>query len=134
MTGPEEPLKLYRFRYFDAVLQKWRTARHAATLEDIARQNEQWTIIGPPEIRYPLRGTTGHVQRGWTPESQPQAIVQSLSTPEMPELDATEAMLVRILCRRYIVWCAKKGKRIEQIRGALNLLAYVPAAPKGRCI
>jgi hypothetical protein len=124
MTDSEEPLKLYRFRYFDTVLQKWRTARHAATLEDITRQNEQWTIIGSPEIRHPLRGTTGHVQRPWTPEPQSQAIAQSPVAPDMPELDATEAMLVRVFCRRYIVWCAKKGDRVEQIRGALNLLGH----------
>src|SRR5215831_17431158 len=106
MTDSEEPLKLYRFRYFDTVLQKWRTARHAATLEDIAKQNERWTVIGPPEIRHPLRGTTGHVQRGWTP--QPQAIVQSPTNPEMPHLDATERFLVCLFLRRYITYCARR--------------------------
>ena len=60
-----------------------------------------------------------------TPEAQPQAVVQVVgAVPDMPELNATEALLERIFCRRYIVWCAKKGDRVEQIRGALNLLGH----------
>jgi hypothetical protein len=60
-----------------------------------------------------------------TPEAQPQAVVQVVgAVPDMPELNATEALLERIFCRRYIVWCAKKGDRVAQIRAALNLLGH----------
>jgi hypothetical protein len=43
-------------------------------------------------------------------------------------------MLVRVFRRRYIIWCAKKGDRVEQIRGALKLLghAYRVEALAGR--
>ena len=94
-------MKLYPFRYFDPVRKRWCQARYVATPEEIAARYQQWEITGPPEIRSTVgAGTAGHVQRGRLP---PQRIVAASSAPDLPTVDANEALLLRVFCRRYVV-------------------------------
>jgi hypothetical protein len=47
----DDEVRLYPFRYFDAVRRRWVNARYKASIEDIRARYEKFEITGEPEIR-----------------------------------------------------------------------------------
>ena len=126
-------LELYPFRYQDPATGKWVRARYRATQQEIARRYAEYEITGPPEIREIGEGTryfnphfklmTNTELRRFSelpPELQPH-----LATP--PAIDAVEASLVRLFLRRYVTYCARRG-RYGAMNGAARLFAEVSAS------
>ena len=120
---------LYPFRYRDPVSGKWRRARHVANRHEIAAQNVQWEIIGPPEIRdvdpeadyfhpYPIV-PHAEIKRLQEPSTQ---ISPYLEQP--PAIDGVERFLVSVFPRRYVAYCARR-RRFAQMQGAARLYREV---------
>jgi hypothetical protein len=60
MPGPLHApplLILFPFRFHDPVSRRWVRARYVAERHVIAARYDEWEIIGPPEIRRPLRAS-----------------------------------------------------------------------------
>ena len=126
-------LILYPFRYRDPVSGKWKRARHVAELHEIAAQNAEWEIIGPPEIRdvdpharhfHPYR-VIEHAKLKRLQEQPPQ-INPHLEQP--PAIDAAERFLVALFLRRYVTYCARR-RRFAQMQGAAQLYRDVRPLP-----
>lgn len=112
--------ELYPFRYKDPLTGKWVRARYRATLADIAARYATWEITGPASLTPgmsigfdPYRKVVPHAE--WTRITEP--------SPDMdPALgDAFERTLVQIFLRRYVTYCARRG-RYAQMNGAAALL------------
>jgi hypothetical protein len=115
---------LYPFRYRDPVTGKWVRARYRATRETIARRHAAWEITGPPL-------TPAGQAEGFDPwrKAVPHTELVPLDEPPLqmdPELsDAFERLLVAAFLRRYVTWCARRG-RYAQMNGAARLLRALP--------
>jgi hypothetical protein len=114
-------LRLFPFKYREPLSGTWIKARYKATLEDIASRYSEWMIAGEPEIRRPSRAYftphRKHVHLMTTPR-------QDSSVETRPALDSLEAMLAATFLRRYVTWCARRG-RFAAMEGAARLLARV---------
>ena len=44
-------LRLYHFRYFDSLRNRWVRSRYAAERVVIAQRHQRFELIGPPEVR-----------------------------------------------------------------------------------
>lgn len=126
-------LVLYPFRYRDEATGKWVKARYVAALHDIAARHAEWKIIGPPEMRehatnrryfhpYPL---VPHADLMRLSEGPPQ-INPHLDRP--PAIDAVERFLAALFLRRYVTYCARRG-RFAQMQGAARLRRELEAPP-----
>jgi len=125
-------LELFPFRYLDRLTGKWVKARYVASRREIAERHAEFEIIGPPEIR-----DVDPAARYFTPwnvvahaylmrmEEPPPELQPHLATP--PAMDDSEAFLVDLFLRRYVTYCARRG-RYAQMNGAARLLAALPAA------
>ena len=106
------PLAVYEFRYVDRLSGKWVRARYKASIDEPKARYDRWQTIGPPELR----------------ESQPVKMFTPFSErteppPEFaPSLDEVEQFLARLFLRRYITWCAHRG-RFGKMQGAARLFA-----------
>jgi hypothetical protein len=118
-------IHLYPFRYRSAVTGKWVKARYVAERDEIAARHAEWEIIGPPEIRnvdpharyfQPYRMIV-HAELMRLQEPPPH-INPHLEQP--PAIDVTERFLVTLFLRRYVTYCARRG-RLAQMRGAAAL-------------
>jgi hypothetical protein len=113
-------IELFHFRFRDPLTGKWTRARYAATREEIAARYAEYEVAAPAEIRDVDSGA-----RHFTPHSHPlDADLQRYSdqSPELkPAIDASEAFLLAIFLRRYITYCARRG-RYAAMEGAARLL------------
>jgi hypothetical protein len=123
-------LKLYPFKYRDPISGVWTKARYKATPEDIRVRYAEWMIDGEPEIR-------GHIPAvGFNPYTAPQPSrvlhpPAATSNVELqpqrvkpPAIDGVEAFLVAYFLRRYVTYCARRG-RYAAMQSAAALLGEV---------
>ena len=141
-----DPLVLYPFRYFDPVRNRWIKARYVATKEEIAARHEQWEIVGAPELRTanatmfglppifaprpsqtpvkepPPKDTPPKTPPIKEPPTKEPPVNEPPATPtsDPPALDDLERLLVLLFLRRYIMWCARRG-RFAAMEGAAKL-------------
>ena len=122
-------LELFPFRYREPFTGKWVKARYRAERHEIAARYKEWEIIGPPEIREvdpsaryftPWKVVT-HAELLRMEERQPE-MQPHLAQP--PAMDHPEAFLVGLFLRRYVTYCARRG-RYAQMNGAARLLRDV---------
>ena len=117
-------LELFAFRYRDPRTRKWIRARYVATREEIAQRHAAWEIVGLAEIR-----DVDPEARYFTPHKSPlDAELRRYSErpPELrPATDAAEAYLLAVFLRRYVTYCARRG-RYAAMNGAAQLLATLP--------
>ena len=116
-------LELFAFRYRGARSSKWVRARYAATREEIAQRYAEWEILAPAEVRDVDPGG-----RYFTPHIHPlDAALRRYNErpPEMlPSIDAAEVFLLAVFLRRYVTYCARRG-RFAAMNGAAQLYAEV---------
>ena len=117
-------LELFAFRYRDPRTGKWIRARYGATREDIAARYAEWEIAGQAEIR-----DVDPEARGFSPHARFKLMMNSElrrfseRPPEVqPAIDATDAFLARLFLRRYVTYCARRG-RFAAMNGAARLFA-----------
>ena len=104
-------LELFPFRYRDPRTRKWIRARYVADRQIAARYAE-WEIIGQAEIR-----DVDPEARCFTPHKRRY----SERPPELqPAMDAAEAFLLAVFLRRYVTYCARRG-RFAAMNGAARL-------------
>jgi hypothetical protein len=118
-------LYLYPFRYRDPLTGKWVKARYVAERHEINARHAEWETIGPPEVR-----NVNPDARYFTPRKVvPHADLMRMDElpPEMqphlkepPAMDGTEAFLVELFLRRYVTFCARRGRH-AQMNGAAGL-------------
>ena len=112
-------LELFPFRYRDPRTGRWGRARYLAEQQEIAARYAEWEIIGPAEIR-----DVDPATRYFTPHSSPlNAAVRRYNErpPELqPAIDAAEAFLLAVFLRRYVTYCARRG-RFAAMNGAALL-------------
>lgn len=116
------PLVLFPFRYRDPRTGKWVLARYKASRSELERRYAEWEITGPGEVRrdiggnfYPHRKLIAHDE------------LKRLSEPPLrfhPNMDGAEVLLVRLFLRRYVTYCARRG-RYAQMNGSANLLLEI---------
>jgi len=113
-------LILYPFRYRDRVSGKWKRARHVAERHEIAAQNAEWEIIGPPEIRdVDLNARHFHpyrmIEHAELRRLQEPALQINPHLEQPPAIDPAERYLVALFLRRYVTYCARRrwGKRMQ---------------------
>jgi hypothetical protein len=115
--------ELFPFRFQDPVTGKWVRARYHASADDIARRYASARVDGegrsPPGMSAGFdrfRGT----QRAIAPGDRSDASLQM-----QPDLvDGLERFLVASFLRRYVTWCARRG-RFAAMNGAAHLLRDV---------
>src|SRR4051812_40389224 len=114
-------LVLYPFHYRNRVIGKWVRARYVATREEIAKGNDEWETIGPPEMRDVDLGARYFTPFRITPHAEamrmfepPPQINPHLERP--PSIDAMERFLAGLFLRRYITYCARR-RRFAEMQG-----------------
>jgi hypothetical protein len=118
-------LKLYPFKYRDAVSGIWTRARYKATLEDIRQRYAEWIIDGEPEIRgyIPAASFNPYTAPRAKQRGEPSAIMQP-QRERPPTMDAIETVMVSVYLRRYVTYCAGR-RRYAAMQGAVNLLREI---------
>jgi hypothetical protein len=124
------PLVLYRFRYRDPLTGRWTRARYRATVVEISARHAEW-VLEDAEQRVVEAATVGALAtappgspRGWEPPSGGDVTLEATST-----IDGSEAALVACFLRRYVTYCARRG-RYAAMNGAARLLRRIaPRAP-----
>lgn len=106
-------MELYPFRYRDELTGKWTKARYVAELHEIAARYKEWEIAGAPEIRKRMADT------GYFRPFAPARAVPS-NVERSPILDDAERFLLLVFLRRYVTYCARRG-RFAQMQGAAQL-------------
>ena len=96
-----------------------------ATREEIAARYAEWEITGPAEMR-----NVDPEARYFTPHQSPWDAAQRRCSEQPPELqpaiDATEAFLLAVFLRRYVTYCARRG-RFGAMNGAAQLFRELDA-------
>ena len=117
---------LFAFHYRDPRIGKWLGARYVATREEIAARYAEWAIIGPAEIR-----DVDPAARYFTPhKALPDPVLRrSRERPVEPQraIDAVEAFLLAVFLRRYVTYCARRG-RFAAMNGAAQLFRELDLA------
>lgn len=118
-------LELFPFRYREPFTGKWVKARYRAEPHEIAARYKEWEITGPPEIR-----EVDPNARYFTPwKVLPHADLMRMEEPapelqphlaRPPAIDELEACLATLFLRRYVTYCARRG-RYSQMQGASRL-------------
>ena len=105
-------IELFAFRYRDPRTRKWIRARYVATREEIAARYAEWEIIGPAEVR-----NVDPAARAFSPHRPFKQMMDaelrrySEQPPELqPAIDAAEAFLLAVFLRRYVTYCARRGR------------------------
>ena len=118
-------LELFPFRYRDPRTGKWIRARYVATRERDRRATRRVGDHGPAEIR-----NVDPDARAFSPFKQMDAELRrdSERPPELqPAIDAAEAFLLAVFLRRYVTYCARRG-RYAAMNGAARLYAEIGAS------
>ena len=116
-------LERYPFRYRDALTGRWTRARYKATREEIVARHAEWEITGPAEIRSAAGGSfnpyrvVAHAELKRMQERPPQV---NPHCERPPAIDASECFLAALFLRRYVSYCARRG-RYSQMQGATQL-------------
>ena len=114
------------FRYRNPRTGKWMRARYVATREEIAARYTEWEIASPAEVRY-----VDPQARYFTPHKSPldAALRRYSERPPglQPVIDAAEAFLLAVFLRRYVTYCARRG-RYAAMNGAARPFAEVRAS------
>jgi hypothetical protein len=123
-------LELYPFRYRDPRTGKWIHASYRAERHEIEQRYAEFEITGPAEIR-----EVDPDARAFTPHA-PFTVMMAAEVrrfserpPELanlPAIDTVEAFLVRTFLRRYVTFCARRG-RYAAMNGAARLYAELAA-------
>jgi hypothetical protein len=120
-------LRLYRFRFRDPVTGRWTRARYRAALDDIRRRYAQWELDDDGEVR---TGDGAH----FSVLSVAPNVTASQSGPPgeppvetAPRLAPEEVALATCFLRRYVTWCARRG-RYAAMNGAARLLRELRAS------
>jgi hypothetical protein len=110
----------------DPRTRNWVRARYVATRQEIARRYTEWEITGPAEVR-----DVDPNARPFTPfKMMMDAELRRYRerAPELqPTIDAAEAFLLAIFLRRYVTYCARRG-RFAAMNGAARLYAEIGAS------
>lgn len=121
---------LYAFRFRDALTGQWRRARYCATLADIRTRYAEWEVDGEPERREaapagfdPFR-RGGAIAKDRPVEFRDPGLRMQPQRAVPPGIEPAEASLLRIFLRRYVTYCARRG-RYAAMNGAAGLLAEV---------
>jgi len=117
-------LKLFPFRYRDPRTGKWVRARYLAELHEIKARHAEFEIIGPAELR-----DVDPDARYFSPNFNAMMNAEMRRFRErppeiVPAIDGLEAYLVRTFLRRYVTYCARRG-RFAAMNGAARLYADV---------
>ena len=118
-------LELFPFRYRDPRTGKWVRARYVATREQIADRHAEWEITGPAEIR-----NVDPEARAFSPFKQMMdaELRRYRATAELqPTIDAVEELLLAVFLRRYVTYCARRG-RFAAMNGTARLYAEIDAS------
>ncbi len=112
------PPLLYPFRFRDPLTGKWVRARYKASRSDLEKRYAEWEITGAGEMRHDVGGS-------FNPHRKliAHAELKRISEPALelqPRLDEVEGFLVQVFLRRYVTYCARRG-RYAQMNGAANL-------------
>jgi hypothetical protein len=117
------PVKLVPFRYRDALTGRWIKARYKATREDIAARHAEWEITGPAEVWFPIGDAfnpyriVDHAELQRLEELPPEL---NLHLEHPPAIDEDECSWAALFLRRYVAYCARRG-RYAQMQGAARL-------------
>lgn len=112
-------LELHAFRFLDPVSGRWVRARYRATRAEIAARYAVHVLEGEPERR-PRDAPGFNPFARAAPVARPAALGDV--EPSAPaSLDAREAELLGYFLRRYITYCARRG-RFAAMNGAVRLL------------
>lgn len=118
--------KLYPFRFQHPVTGRWVRARYRATAGDIAHRYAQARLDGDGVA--PSGVSTGFDPFRRTAAQPPSTRAHEPPLQMQPELvDALERFLVASFLRRYVTWCARRG-RFAAMNGAARLLRDVSRA------
>jgi len=122
-------LELFAFRYRDPRTGKWVRARYVAELHEIKARHTEYDLIGPPDIR-----NVDPDARYFAPDFNATMNAEMRRfrerPPELqPVMDALEVFLVQLFLRRYITYCARRG-RFAAMNGAARL--YLETGASGR--
>lgn len=119
-------LELFPFRYRDPLTGKWVRARYVATRQEIARRYAEFEIIGAAEIRDATpdgRALSPHASFKLMMNAELRRYEER--PPELqPAIDTIEAFLLAAFLRRYVIYCARRG-RFAAMNGAAHLFAEV---------
>ena len=120
-------LELFAFRYRDPRTGKWVRARYVAELHK-ARHTE-YELIGPPEIRN-VDPDALYFAPDFNAMMNAEIRRFRERPPELqPVMDVFEVFLVQLFLRRYITYCARRG-RFAAMNGAARL--YLETGAPGR--
>jgi hypothetical protein len=121
-------IELFVFRHRNRLTGKPSRARYVATREEIAKRHDEWEILGPADVR-----DVDPEARHFTPHTSPLEAALRLHNERPPELqpaiDATDAFLLSVFLRRYVTYCARRG-RYAAMNGAARLFARL-SHPRG---
>jgi hypothetical protein len=117
----------FAFRYRDPRTGKCIRARYVAERQEIAARYAEREITGPGEVR-----DVDPAARPFTPHLRSPLDIElrrcSERPPEpAPVFDAAEAFLLTVFLRRYVTYCARRG-RYAAMNGAARLFAEISAS------
>src|SRR5678815_2259493 len=121
-------LELFHFRYRDPRTGKWMRARYRAERDEISSRYTEWEIIGTAEVRDVDPGARYFTPHA-APSDPPQPRHDEHPAERPPAIDAAEAFLLAVFLRRYVTYCARRG-RYAAMNGAARLLAELGHATK----
>jgi hypothetical protein len=49
-------IELFPFQCRDSRIERWGVRRYNASIDDVALRHAEWEVIGPPDVRMPVRG------------------------------------------------------------------------------
>jgi hypothetical protein len=129
-------VELFLFRYRDPVTGKWVRARYRAERREIERRHAEYEIIGPPEMRDgdpDAPRFTPHVRQSAAEGVQCRDMSVTELQPHLakpPAIDIAEIGLLQLFLRRYVTYCARRG-RFAAMNGAVRLLVELKATSAG---
>jgi hypothetical protein len=106
-----------QFRYRDSRSGKWIRPRYVATRDEIEQRYAEWEILRPAELR-----DVEPDARYFTPHAASADVGHQNERPLelQPTIDAAEVSLLAIFLRRYVTYCARRG-RFAAMNGAARL-------------
>jgi len=118
------PPLLYPFRFRDPLTGKWVRARYKASRSDLEQRYREWELTGPSEMRECIGGSFNPHRKLIAHDELKRIAEPPLQFhPHLeaePAMHAAEVFLVQLFLRRYVTYCARRG-RYAQMNGAANL-------------
>jgi hypothetical protein len=120
------PLRLHRFRFRDPSTGRWMRARYRATLVDIRQRYVEWRIEDEGELREGVGAQFSALGAGADAQGARASRLAEPHVETAPCLAPEEAALARCFLRRYVTYCARRG-RYAAMNGAARLLRELAA-------